>query len=144
MWARPRTSAATRSIDAFGLRLVEGRDFLDEEVTEVRGRLGIPYADTVILTRQLAARLLPDASSAVGKTVYLGGETRPMRVVGVVDTLQSPGAETTDDAYDSFIMPLRHLDDSAALRHPRRAGASARGSWPRPSAVSARCEATGR
>jgi putative ABC transport system permease protein len=74
-------------------------------------------ADVVIVTKQLAGRLWPDDASVVGKTVHLGsGEgSRPMRVVGVIDQLISPFAQANENAYSSFIMPVRHKVSASSL-----------------------------
>lgn len=103
-------------IDAMGLRLVEGRDFEPAEVRELdpRTSAGIE-ADAVILSRHLARRLFPDDAAVVGKTVYLGtgADAPPMRVVGVVETLMSHEAQAAPTAYETFILPIRHLGNRA-------------------------------
>lgn len=103
-------------VAAFGLRLVEGRDFEPAEVREIADREGALAADSVILSRQLARELFPDAATAVGQTVYIGtgSEAPRMRVVGIVDTLMSPGAPASRAAYRAFLLPVRYLDDRAA------------------------------
>jgi putative ABC transport system permease protein len=102
-------------IDAFGLRLVEGRDFTPAEVLEIDSRTGAPRANQVILSRALAKRLFGDAPSYVGKRAYfgIGAEAQPMDVVGVVDTLMDSSAQLGDDAYLSFILPVRLLSNGA-------------------------------
>lgn len=98
-------------VEAFGLELVEGRDFVDTDVVEIDPRSAQLGADVVIITRQLAGRLFPDETSVAGRTVYLGSgaEARPMRVVGVVERLMSPFAQVSENAYSSFILPVRYL-----------------------------------
>jgi putative ABC transport system permease protein len=94
-----------------GVRIVEGRDFTADDVRTVdpdHGQLG---ADSVIVTRAMAKKLWPDATSYVGRPVTLGSgaEAQPMRVVGVVDTLMTPFAQRSDNAYDSFVLPVRQI-----------------------------------
>jgi putative ABC transport system permease protein len=102
-------------IDAFGLRLVEGRDFTPAEVLEIDARKGQPRANQVILSRALARRLFGEAPSYVGKRAYfgIGSDAQPLDVVGVVDTMMDSSAQLGDDAYLSFIFPVRLLSNGA-------------------------------
>ncbi|TZF90346.1 ABC transporter permease [Cognatilysobacter lacus] len=94
-----------------GVRIIEGRDFTPDDVRTVdpdKGQLG---ADSVILTQQMAKKLWPDATSFVGKSVSLGSgsDAVPMRVVGIVDRLMTPFAQRSDNAYSSFVIPVRQV-----------------------------------
>lgn len=102
--------------EAYGSKFVEGRDFTAEEVQTFDAGIGNVGADVVIVTRQLAARLWPDAANVVGRTVHLGSgaEARPMRVVGVIDRLISPFAQASENAYSSFVMPVREMSAAAS------------------------------
>lgn len=115
-------------IETLGLRLVEGRDFEPAEVRVVEARKGQPIADTVILSRQLAKKLLPGEPSVVGKTVYFGtGDgAQPMKVVGVVETLMDSQGQTEQAAYDSFIMPVRYIGNAAQYAVRTRPGQRSR------------------
>jgi putative ABC transport system permease protein len=101
-------------IDAFGLELIEGRDFEPSEIREEGAPGSQTQADTVILTQHLATILFPD-EPAVGKTVYLGTgpKAQPVRIVGVVALLMSHMGQISDDAYDAFILPVRQLGNTA-------------------------------
>ena len=103
-------------VETLGLRVVEGRDFAPEEIRVVDESVSARAieADTVIVTRHVAQALFP-TESAVGKTIYFGtGATAPaMRIVGVVDTLMTPWAQASADAYDSIIVPQRLLSNKA-------------------------------
>lgn len=107
-------------VQALGLRIVEGRDFVPADVRTVDPEQGQMAADQVILTQALARQLWPDAKGYVGRTVSLGagGSAQPMRVVGIVDTLMSPFAQRSDAAYRSFVLPVRYLasEGSYAVR----------------------------
>lgn len=96
-------------VQAFGLEIIEGRDFTEADVRQIDPKKGELLPDHVIITAHLAKRLWPTESSAVGKTLYHGtGPTaRPVRVVGVVKTLISSSARDTPEAYDCVIYPLR-------------------------------------
>jgi putative ABC transport system permease protein len=98
-------------VDALGLRLVEGRDFTPEEIVEIDARKGQPFANKIILTRALAQRVFGDAPSYVGKRVHYGtgSDARVMDVVGIVDIMMDSSAQLGDDAYLSFILPVRLL-----------------------------------
>ncbi len=100
-------------VDGLGLTLVEGRDFTANDIVDVDPRVDQVSADVVMLTRQLAGRLFPDETNVVGKTVYLGrggpAGSQPMQVIGVVDQLMSPFAQSNENAYSSFILPVRYL-----------------------------------
>lgn len=98
-------------VKTYGLKVVEGRDFtaddvqvIDPETTQGLGRIGI-------ITRALAKKLFP-ASSAIGKSVYLGGQTdpQPFQIVGVVERLQSPWAQRSENAEFSTILSNRWAD----------------------------------
>jgi putative ABC transport system permease protein len=112
------TAGAYYSGDSFiqtlGLRLVEGRDFLPEEILERDDRIAAIEAPVVIVTRHLARKLFPDGS-ALGKTIYngVGPTARPFRIVGIVDTLMTSAGQTSDNAYSSFILPIRNLRNDA-------------------------------
>jgi putative ABC transport system permease protein len=100
---------------AFGLRLVEGRDFAPSDYREVDSRTTGPSSEVVLVTRALGKALLPDRSSPLGATIYLGtgSKAKPMRVVGVVDRLMTPWGRHGDEAYFSFLQPLRYLTNGA-------------------------------
>jgi putative ABC transport system permease protein len=106
--------SADSLVDALGLQLVEGRDFLPTDGLEWDGK-GELKPDAVILTRHLAKFLFPDAPTAVGEIVYLGSgpDAQPMRVVGVVHTLMSHVGQNSDNAYLSCILPVRLLGNNA-------------------------------
>jgi putative ABC transport system permease protein len=96
------------AIGAFGLRLVEGRNFSSEEIIE--GHFdAAPIPSFAIITRSLQNQLFP-TGDALGKVIYLTTEPRkPVSIIGVVDRLQSPVAAETIDSVDSdnsIILPI--------------------------------------
>ncbi len=99
-------------IDTFGLKLLEGRDFQASEVIEHDPRKERVEPEVMIITRALAELLYPGESSVVGKSFYLGGsdEAKPVRIVGVVERLQSPSAPAGARAELSMIAPITYLD----------------------------------
>lgn len=98
------------SLDAFGLELVQGRNFHADEYIDWED-FNAPGAEVpipaVIVTRSLAERLFP-GESAVGKSFYSWGD-EPQRVVGVVDQLIRPNdIEGPAASQYSMIFPLRY------------------------------------
>ena len=96
-------------VATMGLELVEGRDINDNDVVDVdlatvKPNEGAPNG--ALVTRALARLMYPDATSYVGKDFYWGTADRPIRIVGVVDRLQTPGAGRISGEY-SMILPVR-------------------------------------
>jgi len=98
------------AIDVLGLKLVEGRDITNDDMVEFDAENDTPnkvWPRSIILTRASADQLFPGAS-AVGKTLYYGtgDDAAEMRVIGVVERLQTVLAETGPKAEYSAILPL--------------------------------------
>ncbi len=94
-------------VKTWGLKIIEGRDFLPGEAQDIdMNKNEVPRV--VILSKALAEKLWP-GQSAVGKTMYFGtGESAiEVRVVGVVERLQSHGAEVSERGELSSIAPVR-------------------------------------
>ena len=79
-------------IDAYGTKLVAGRNFKPEEIS-VRERGAVDWPPGIIITRALADKLYP-GQDAVGKPVYLDYEKPPQTILGVVDRLIAPWPES--------------------------------------------------
>lgn len=94
-------------LGAFGARLVEGRTFEPGEIRDVDPDVDSVGGDVILITQQLGGRLFPDDKTYVGKTVYM--DDAPLRVVGVIDQLMSPFAQTSENAYSSFVLPVRYM-----------------------------------
>lgn len=77
-------------IDAFGVELVAGRNFREEEITWNDPEVSTwpPFG---IITEAMAEALYPDepAADAVGKTVYINDDN-PVQVIGVMKRMQAP------------------------------------------------------
>lgn len=115
-------------VQALGLQVVEGRDFTGADVIEVDPATDRLTPDKVILSRHFAEQLFPDAEQVVGRTVHLGtgADATPMRIVGVVDALMSPFAQASDEAYNSFLLPVRYLTEHSHYLVRAEAGQRAR------------------
>ncbi len=105
-------------IDVLGAKLVAGRDFRPSEVTHGPARATVAPA-VIIITKALARKLFDDGK-ALGKTVYLNGESSPSTVIGVLDQLQTSGLSSFADgfAYNSVLIPQRM--DNAFTRYAVR------------------------
>ena len=103
-------------VKTFGLRLVEGRDFLPQEFVDVNENAKREIPPQLIITRALADKLWPGAS-AIGKTVYFGKNERAMdaRVVGVVERLQTAHVPVDERAEWSVMLPVRLYGNPGAL-----------------------------
>ena len=97
-------------IDTLGLALVEGRDVKEDDMVAFDAEhdtFDRKFASVIILTRAAAERLYP-GTSAVGKTLHfgLGDDAAALRVIGVIDRLQTPQAETEARGEHSALIPL--------------------------------------
>jgi putative ABC transport system permease protein len=99
-------------VGTLGLQLVEGRDFTPDEFIDLNPELERKNPSTIIITRALGEDLFPGETSFVGRTFYLGSgdEADGVRIVGVVEKLQSPSAPASDQAENSMIGPIRYID----------------------------------
>jgi putative ABC transport system permease protein len=99
-------------LDVFDLKLVEGRYFTPEEYIDYNPSVERRNPDVVVVTRALGQALFPNETSYAGRTFYLGNspDAPAVRIVGVVEKLQSPSAPASDRAESSMIGPIRYLD----------------------------------
>ncbi|MCB1560012.1 MAG: FtsX-like permease family protein [Xanthomonadales bacterium] len=95
-------------VDTLGLRIVEGRDLIESDIDEIDLETQRSFGRKALVTAALAKRLSPE-ESVVGKTVYIGsGEgATAVEVVGVVERLQTPWAQTDEDGYMATISAMR-------------------------------------
>ena len=97
-------------VSTMGLNVIEGRDMSDADVSEKDPATMAPgqgNPDVALVTQALARLLFPDVSTYVGREFYYGGpNAKPTRIIGVVQTLQTPGAGTLTGEY-SVILPMR-------------------------------------
>ncbi|WP_215406063.1 FtsX-like permease family protein [Janthinobacterium sp. JC611] len=96
-------------IRTYGLQLVEGRDFRPDEVPEIDEDVDDSSPKVVILTRAAAQKIWPGETSFVGKSLYQGtGSDDPeLRVVGIVERLQTQGAQVKQRGEYSALLPAR-------------------------------------
>jgi putative ABC transport system permease protein len=106
--------AAESLVKTWGLQLVEGRDFLPNELLEFDGNTSKEFPKVAIITRVLGEKLWPGATSFVGKQMLngTGSDANAMRIVGVVEKLQTPNAQIDAKGEQSFIVPIRSTGDA--------------------------------
>ena len=95
-------------VSTYGVKIIEGRDFTEQDVVEWDDTKTNTFGHTAIVTQALAKKLYPE-SSAVGKVMYVGtGEDAiELRIVGVVERLQTPWAQASENAESSFLTATR-------------------------------------
>ncbi|MFC0254251.1 ABC transporter permease [Massilia consociata] len=103
-------------VQTFGLRLVEGRDFLPQEFVDINENENRDLPKQLIISKALADKLWP-GGSAIGKTLYFGtGEgAQGTQIVGVVERLQSAHGDVGERGEWSAITPARLYGNPGAL-----------------------------
>ena len=96
-------------LDAFGLKLVAGRNFTPEEVKYVnRDDDSIP--DKVLVTQAYADKLFEDGNAA-GKSIYYGDNDIPIEIIGVTENMAAgwfgyDHPSINDKMYDMMFHPF--------------------------------------
>lgn len=110
------TSASTYStgeslVQAWGLKLLQGRDFNSDDVLDLDVTTSTEFPKTVIITKALAEKMWPGANNVIGKTLLfgVGDDARPTRVIGLVERLQTAHAQVDERGEFSAILPQRSL-----------------------------------
>jgi len=105
--------ADEHALDTLGLRLIAGRNFNADEVVN-RTAADIPPIGSAIVTKALADKVFP-AGDALGKSIFLESDTRSVRIIGIVERLQTPffdkGASKSY-AENSALVPYRQIGES--------------------------------
>jgi putative ABC transport system permease protein len=99
--------ADQHALSTMGLRLVDGRNFREDEITDLDARATLA-PPIVIITRALAEKLFPK-SQAVGKTLCIGN-AGPSTIIGVVERMQTFSGSFADSWVErSTLVPYRIL-----------------------------------
>jgi putative ABC transport system permease protein len=103
-------------VNTFGLKIVEGRDFLPQELVDLNENETRDYPKQVIITKALAEKLWPGAPAA-GKTMYFGtGEdAQGVQIVGVVERLQTAHVNLKPSSEYSSLIPARLYGNPGVL-----------------------------
>jgi len=106
--------ADEHALNALGLKLVSGRNFNADEVTDKMGYTDHGPAGVVIITRALAEKLFP-GKTALGQSIYVQPADDAMQVVGVVERMQVPwvGSWSAKFNDNSILEPFRYADTYA-------------------------------
>jgi putative ABC transport system permease protein len=114
-----------QTLRTLGLKLIAGRNFRAEEVTNLRS-FDNPHYAGLIITQALARKLFPDGN-VLGRGVYMEGQRGTTPVIGIVARLQVPwtsingwGSAWNDS---SILAPIRYMVPSAyyiVRAHPGR------------------------
>ena len=108
-------------LNTLGLKLVEGRALMPEEVVDLRSvsealknndLKAMPHV--AVITKALAQRLWP-GGHALGKTFYLSGGA-PLQVVGIVEDLVRPRIFEFSEGHFSIMLPIRLPQNYYVLR----------------------------
>ena len=96
-------------VKTWGLKLIAGRDLTPEDVVELDQNSSKKFPSSLIVTQALAKKAFPDESSVLGKTIYFGkgSDSKPTRIVGVVERLQTTSANLGERGETSVIIPVR-------------------------------------
>lgn len=96
-------------VETWGLRLIEGSDFKATDYLELDANASREFPKVAIISKAMAEKLFPGASSFVGKEFYQGtGEGAiGMRIIGVVERLQTSGAPVDLEGEYSVLIPIR-------------------------------------
>lgn len=105
--------ADDHALDTLGVRLVAGRNFRADEIARAGAFDKIAPA-SIIITRDLAHKLFPEGSPALGQTVYLDG---PSVIVGILDRLQGAyaGSSVRSIDEDTVLIPARLADPDGTV-----------------------------
>jgi putative ABC transport system permease protein len=102
--------------ETFGLKFVAGRDFLPEEfivMEDIQVDTAVPAA---IVTRTMAEKLFP-GESPLGKLLYDSWGSKPIKIVGVVESLIRPNDNGGPaEAQYSMLLPIRAATGRFAIR----------------------------
>jgi putative ABC transport system permease protein len=104
-------------VKTWGLKLIEGRDFNAADVMEIDQNTSKDHPGIIMITKALGEKAWPGAGSYVGKTFYMGmgAEAKPVRVIGVIERLQSPGARLGAEGEISSIVAVRLTGDNSSM-----------------------------
>lgn len=110
-------------VKTYGLKLVEGRDFLPDEVSEIDEDVDDSYPKVAIVTLAAAQKIWPGETSFVGKTLYkgTGADDPELRVVGIVERLQTQVGQLRPEGEYSILMPARLTGGRDSLLYAVRA-----------------------
>jgi putative ABC transport system permease protein len=98
-------------VPSYDLEIVEGRDFTEADVVEWDPEKTNDMGRIAIVTQAMAKTLYPEGS-AVGKPLFIGAgeDAVELQIVGVVERLQTPWAQASENAEKSVLVATRFGD----------------------------------
>ena len=103
-------------IEALGIRLIQGRSFVDTEYVKYDPFRSGPYPFVAVITSALATKIWPGVD-ALGKTLYVGQKKFPVRVVGLAGHLMSSDFSRSSDSDITILMPTSTLSGGVYVAH---------------------------
>ncbi|MBI3285503.1 MAG: ABC transporter permease [Burkholderiales bacterium] len=115
---RKQTSQSTTSgiyvspdslVKTWGLKLIQGRDFQAGDYIETDPNTSKEFVKTVIVSKALAGKLFPGQSNFVGREFFFGSgdSANEVRIVGVVETLQTSNGNAEARGAYATLLPAR-------------------------------------
>ncbi len=110
-------------VKTWGLKLVAGRDLTPNDVIELDQNSSKKFPSSIIVTDALAKHAFPGERDVLGKTLYFGNgsDAKPVRIVGVVERLQTAAAQLGERGETSVIIPVRLTGFNASIYAVRAA-----------------------
>ncbi|GGX23995.1 ABC transporter permease [Undibacterium macrobrachii] len=96
-------------VKAWKLRLIEGQDFQASDFGEIDPNVSRDFVKKVIVSKALAQKLFPGQSRFVGREFFFGtgSNANAVTIIGVVETLQTSGAQATQNGEFATLLPAR-------------------------------------
>ena len=96
-------------VKTWGLKLIQGQDFQAGDFIETDPSTSKEFVKKVIVSKALAEKLFPDQSNFVGKEFFfgVGDGANDVRIVGVVETLQTSNGQTDPRGEYATLLPAR-------------------------------------
>lgn len=101
--------SADSLVKTWGLKLIQGQDFQAGDYIEIDPNTSKEFVKKVIVTKALAEKLFPEQSNFVGKEFFFGtgDDAKDVRIVGVVETLQTSNGQTEPRGGYATLIPAR-------------------------------------
>lgn len=96
-------------VKTWGLKLIQGQDFQTGDYIETDPNTSKEFVKKVIVSKALAEKLFPDQSNFIGKEFFFGSgdDAKDVRIVGVVETLQTSNGNVEAHGEYATLLPAR-------------------------------------
>jgi putative ABC transport system permease protein len=108
--------SADSLVKTWGLKLIQGQDFQAGDYIESDPTTSKEFVKKVIVSKALAEKLFPGQTNFVGKEFFFGkgNDAKDVRIVGVVETLQTSNGQTDPKGEYATLLPARLSNNSYA------------------------------